>query len=124
MSMRDEHLQEQLLTALLTHTGFAAAVAATGISERTALRFAADPVFKRRWQQIKRQRLLSSLDELQAAGPEAVATLRRNLTSGSASVEVRAATDILNYGLRAAELVDLAARIDELEQLWHVRTQS
>ena len=50
-----------------------------------------------------------------ATATEAVSTLQRNLTRGTPSVEVRAATASLEQAVKAVELFDLAERVEHLE---------
>jgi hypothetical protein len=56
--------------------------------------------------------------QLQEAGPEAVEALRLALREAeSESVRVSAAKTILELGLKAVEIGDIAERISKLEQL-------
>ena len=56
-----------------------------------------------------------AIGRLQQAATEAVAALQRNLTCGTPSVEVRAATAILDQAIKAVELFDLVERVEQLE---------
>jgi hypothetical protein len=56
-----------------------------------------------------------AIGHLKQAATEAVATLRRNLTCGTPSVEVRAATAILDQATKAVELFDMVERVERLE---------
>jgi hypothetical protein len=73
------------------------------------------PEFRAKLRDARRAVVEGAIGRLQAAATEAVDTLRRNLTCGTPSVEVRAATAILDQAVRAVELWDLAERLDRLE---------
>ena len=64
-----------------------------------------------------RQCFDNAVGNLRAAGNEAVAALRQALTDPSGSVRVRAAVAILEMGMNAGKLSDLAARLERLEQI-------
>jgi hypothetical protein len=55
-------------------------------------------------------------EKLQAAAPEAVATLRANLSSASPATRIRAAVDILHLGAMSAEIRKIETRLSALER--------
>jgi hypothetical protein len=57
------------------------------------------------------------IDRLQAVTRKAVRTLQECLGAAKASDRIKAADRLLAHGLRAAELKDLAERVEALEQL-------
>ncbi|HMV83001.1 MAG TPA: phBC6A51 family helix-turn-helix protein [Blastocatellia bacterium] len=118
--MRDTELtakQEKAIIALLDKPTIREAALSLNVGEATLWRWLQDPEFQRAYRAARRQVVEHSISELQAATSEAVATLKRNLTCGNQSVEVRAAQIILDQSVKAVELVDLAERVEDLEQL-------
>lgn len=109
--------QEKAIAALLGKPTMKEAAQSVNVSEPTLWRWLQEPEFQRAYRAARRQIVEHSVCELQAATSEAVATLKRNLNCGNQSVEVRAAQIILDQSVKAVELVDLAERVEELEQL-------
>jgi hypothetical protein len=101
---------------LLSEPTIEAAATRAGISEPTLWRWLADPAFQRRYRDARRQVVEHAVSGLQRASGEAVDTLRRNLTCGVPAAEISAAKSIMDFSLKAVELVDLAERVEELEQ--------
>jgi len=101
---------------LLKNATIAEAASCVGISEKTLRRWLRDPQFAADHRAAQRQAVELAIAGLKQATGEAVATLRRNLTVGVPSVEVRAATEILSQTARWQELDELAARVKALEQ--------
>jgi hypothetical protein len=119
--MRDTELtakQEKAIVALLDKPTIREAALSLNIGEATLWRWLQEPEFHRAYRAARRQVVEHSISELQAATSDAVAALKRNLTCGNQSVEVRAAQIILEQSVKAVELVDLAERVEELEQLF------
>lgn len=107
--------EELAIVALLTRPTVAEAAQACGVSEVTLWRWMQQDAFREHYRQARRTALEGAIATLQQASGEAVATLRRNLTCGLASVEVRAALGILEQAIKGAELLDQAERIASLE---------
>jgi len=106
--------REFAIAALLKNATLAEAAASVGMSERTLRRWLRDPQFAADHRAAQREALDFAIAGLkQATG---VATLRRNLTAGVPSVEVRAATEILSQTARWQELDELAERVKALEE--------
>ena len=107
--------EDLALAALLSEKTIALAAAKAGIGETTLLRWLADPAFKARYREARRQVVEQAVAQLQRAASVAVSALSRNLTCGNPSVEVGAARTILDQAIKGLELVDLAERVETLE---------
>jgi hypothetical protein len=59
---------------------------------------------------------LRDVDRLQRTAGKAARALERNLTCGRLAAEIRAALAIFEQGAKAAEVLELAERITELEK--------
>jgi len=108
--------REFAIAALLEKATLAEAAASVGMGERTLRRWLSDPQFAAEYRAAQRQAIDLAIAGLKQATGEAVATLRRNLTSGRPSVEVRAASEILSQTARWQELDELAERVKALEE--------
>ena len=108
--------REFAIAALLEKATIADAASAIGVSEKTLRRWLQDPDFAAEHRAAQRQAVDLAIAGLKQATGEAVATLRRNLTSGMPSVEVRAATEILSQTARWQELDELGERVKALEE--------
>ena len=111
-----EQLEDRAIAALLTEPTIVKAAAKAGISESTMLRWLAEPSFKARYRDARRQVVESAVANLQQATGEAVATLTRNLGCGVPASEIAAAKAIIDFAVKGVELVDLAERVEQLEQ--------
>lgn len=107
---------EQALVALLAESTLPAAAARAGVSEATIARWLRNPQFRAAYRDARRQIVEAAIGTLQGATSEAVETLRRNLTHDNGNVQVRAAVAILDHATKAIELMDLAERVEALEQ--------
>ncbi len=115
---------ERAIAPLLQAPTILQAAGQVGVSESTLIRWMHDPVFAEEYRAARRQVVENALAQLQQATGEAAATLRRNLTSGVASVEVRAAMAILDFALKALEWADLESRIARLEAEGEAREEA
>jgi hypothetical protein len=104
------------LAALLSEPTIEAAAKKAGIGESTLLRWLAEPEFKACYRAARRSVVESAIGRLQQAATQAMDALSRNLTCGTPAVEVGAAKAMLDYAIKAVELVDLAERVEQLEQ--------
>jgi len=107
--------QERAIVALLAEPSIEAAAKTAEVSDVTIWRWMKQPEFRSKLRDARRAVVEGAIGRLQAAATEAVDTLRRSLTCGIPSVEVRAATVILDQAIRAVELFDLAERVEHLE---------
>ena len=111
-----ERLEDRALAALLSEPTIVQAAATAGLSESTLLRWLAEPAFRARFREARRQVVEQAISSLQRATVEAVEALRRNLACGVPSAEISAAKAIVEQAIRAVELIDLAERVEQLEQ--------
>lgn len=107
--------QDLAISALLSCDKVADAAEQAGVSEKTLYRWMQEPEFKAAYRAARQAVLQASIGALQAASSEGVATLRRNLTCGTPSVEVQAAAKLLDQCFKAAELHDIIERLEEIE---------
>ena len=113
---RRSNREDAALAALLSERTVAEAAAKAGIGESTLLRWMAEPDFRERYRAARRAVVEGAIGRLQQAAGDAVDALTRNLTCGNPAVEVGAAKAILDQALRGLEVLDLADRIERLEQ--------
>jgi hypothetical protein len=109
--------QPQAIAALLAQPTVPKAAKVCGVAASTLARWLQEPEFQRAYRAAQRAVVDDAIRDIQAATVEAVATLRRNLKCKNVFAENAAAQAILSHALKAVELRELAARIDELEQL-------
>lgn len=120
MKMEDVTLtakQTKAIAALLEQPTIREAAAALKMGETTLWRWLQEPEFQRAYRAARRQIVEHSISELQSATSDAVAALKRNLTCGTAAVEVRAAQIIIEQAAKAVEMIDVLDRVEELERL-------
>ena len=110
-----ERKQDKAILALLTESIVEAAARSADVAPATIWRWSQQPEFKSRLRDARRAVVEGAIGRLQQAAAEAVETLRRNLTCGTPSVEVRAATAILDQAIKAVELFDVVERVEHLE---------
>ena len=81
------------------------------------LRWLAEPSFKARYRDARRQVVELAVTGLQQATSEAVETLEdQPQHRGAAAARIAAAKAILDFAVKGVELVDLAERVEALEQ--------
>ena len=110
-----ERKQDRAIIALLTEPTVEAAARSADIAPATIWRWAQQPEFKSRLRDARRAVVEGAVGRLQQAATEAVDALQRNLTCGTPSVEVKAATVILDQAIKAIELFDVVERVEHLE---------
>jgi hypothetical protein len=110
-----ERKQDRAIIALLTEPTVEAAARSIDIAPATIWRWSQQPDFRARLRDARRAVVEGAIGRLQQTATEAVETLRRNLTCGAPSVEVRAATAILDQAVKAVELFDVVERLEQLE---------
>jgi DNA-binding MurR/RpiR family transcriptional regulator len=108
--------EDVAIAALLTEPTISQAAEKAGVSESTLLRWLADPPFQAGYRAARLQVVEQAVSQLQQTTSEAVTTLRRNLTCGVPAAEISAAKAVLDFAVKGVELVDLAERIEHLEQ--------
>jgi hypothetical protein len=102
--------------ALLTEPTQEKAAQKAGVGLTTLRRWLELPAFQAAVRAGRLRMVEDTVRWLQAAGVKAVSTLVKNLDCGRPSVEVSAATAILDRAWHGLELTDLAARVEELER--------
>src|SRR5581483_8229194 len=108
---------EEFITALVSHPTIEAAAKAVGISNATAWRWIQDPEVGKEYARARRRAMEHATARIQEAAGEAVECLREVQRSGeSESARVSAARTILDTAFKAADLEDVQARLDALEQ--------
>jgi hypothetical protein len=112
-----QHLMQQALAALLSTPTLADAARVAGISERTLRYWLKRPKFLAAYRRARRQLVEAAVARLQQIAWEAAEALRRNLTCGQPSNEIRAALGVLEQAAKGIELVDLAEQVEELRNL-------
>ena len=95
-----ERLEDRALAALLSEPTIAQAATQANVSESTLLRWLAEPSFKARYRDARRQVVELAVTGLQQATSEAVETLSRNLQCGVPSSEIAAAKTILDFAVK------------------------
>lgn len=114
---KQDRREELALAALLSESTIALAAKKAGISESTLLRWLATPEFRARHREARRQVVEHAITAAQQTTTEAVVALRRNLTCGSPAGEIAAAKAVLDFAVKGIELIDLAERVAQLEQV-------
>jgi hypothetical protein len=109
--------QQKAVAALLGAPNVEAAAGIAGVTPRTIWRWLSDdPLFVEEYRKARQRAVDTAVASLQGCMAEAVQTLRNNLSSRSAPIQVRSAIALLELGLKAHEAFDLAGRIEELER--------
>jgi hypothetical protein len=109
------------IDALVRGLSPARVAAEVGINRVTLLRWRRDPDFTAAYKDAVRRVFGDGIDRLQAVARKAVRTLYVCLGAPKASDRIKAADRLLAHGLRAAELQDLAERVESLEKLLAAR---
>jgi|SRR6266446_4040856 len=107
---------EAAIVALLAHPTMPAAAKAAGVSETTLWRWLRRHDFRKQYAEAQANVFNSALGSLQGASTEAVDCLRRNLSCGNPNAEVGAARTILDFTMRAKELIHLTEQLNDLER--------
>lgn len=107
--------QTKALIALLETTSIVEASVKSGLSQETLYRYLRDKDFQKEFREARRATVDNAVSALQQATSEAVGTLRRNLSCGSAPVEVRSAQIILEMSFKGIEMADILERLEALE---------
>jgi len=108
--------KEKALAALLSTPSVASAARRAKLSEGTLYGYLKDNDFKVQYRIARRSLVEVSTARVQAATTKAVETLKRNLTCGVPSAEIRAATSILDFAHKGIEVMDILERLEVLEE--------
>jgi HEAT repeat protein len=112
-----QNADEALALAVASGQSLRDAAAAVCIGERTATRRAADPDFRQRVAELRTEMTSRALGRLADGMSAAADTLRQLLDAESESVRLGAARALLELGTKLREAIELASKVDELEQL-------
>jgi hypothetical protein len=109
--------QERAIIALLAEPTLKAAAASAGISETTLWRWLREPNFKVAYQRARQEALGRATTRLAALVEVAVEALGEIVADRTVSPNVRvsAASRIVEYALKAAEIEEVQARLEKLE---------
>jgi DNA-binding transcriptional MerR regulator len=114
---------DRAITALLTSPSIRQAASRAGVSERTLRRWIKDSLFADRLTVAQREAQDTALGQVRGLAGQAVAAIRRALVCEQPGVELRAAVEVLEMGLRLRELERIwDPSVDEIERLI-VRTE-
>jgi hypothetical protein len=119
VKIKPRHLKA--IAALVRGRSPTSAAAEAGVSRVALHRWQHDPDFMAAYQDAVRRVFGDGLDRLQAVARKAVRTLHECLGAAKAGDRIKAADRLLAHGLRAAELKDLAQRVEALEKLLAAR---
>ncbi len=103
------------LEALALTSSTREAAGRVGVSERTLRRWMGQPEFMAAYRVQTREANAQALQALMAAQQEAVQVLREGLTADSIATRVRAASRLLEIGLKVRDH-DIEERLEELER--------
>jgi hypothetical protein len=109
--------REAALAALLSCRTIKQAAKKAKIGERTLRGWLAEDAFRREYQAARRQALEKAIAQLHGALGQAVRTLKRRLTGGKEADQIRAALGIIDRAMAGAEMLDLAGKFAELEEI-------
>jgi hypothetical protein len=109
--------QERAIIALLSEPTLKAAAASAGISETTLWRWLREPNFKIAYQRARQEALGRATTRLAALVEVAVEALDEIVADRAVSPNVRvsAASRIIDFALKAAEIEEVQARLEKLE---------
>jgi transposase len=109
---------DRAVAALLTSASIRQAADRAGVGERTLRRWLREPLFTDRLAVAQREAQDVALGEVRGLAGAAVRALRRALTCEQPAVELRAAVEVLELGLRLRELERIwDPSIEEVERL-------
>jgi hypothetical protein len=109
--------QLKAIDALLRGKSLVAAAGAAGVSTMTLHRWRQDPAFQAAYAEGVHRVFGEGIDRLQATAKRAVQTLEKCLRAPRTGDRIKSADRLLAHGLRAAELRDLADRVEALEKV-------
>jgi hypothetical protein len=107
--------REKALIALLETTSVRQAAEKCGLSERTLFKFLEDADFKAEYRNARRQTVEASIANIQNAASEAVERLKDLMYCENPVVEARCAQIIYENSVKGLEMLDLAERLEEVE---------
>lgn len=110
--------QHRAIAALLVEPSIVAAAGTVGVAERTMHRWLAESDFRAAYLAARREAVSQAIAQLQRIAGEAAIALQSIMNDGSkpAHARVAAARAVLEFGIKAVEIEDLAARVAALEE--------
>jgi hypothetical protein len=112
----DKARKTSAIAALLSEPTIVAAAEKVGINEKTLRIWLHQPKFSRAYRSARDAALRHALGRLQATAGKAVKALEKAIDGDDAKLSVTAAGTVLNNVLKAVEALDLAERVEALEQ--------
>lgn len=114
-----DRLKDKAIIALLTAPNIEEAAKCIGIGQTTLYRWLKLPEFQEELKEARRQAVSLAVGKLQQSTATAVNVLQSVAENeeSPASARVSAAKTILEMALKAVELEDIVARIEQLEQM-------
>jgi hypothetical protein len=109
--------REAAIAALLSCRTIRQAARKAKIGERTLRLWLKEDEFSGEYQAARRQALEKAIAQLHGALGQAVVTLRRRLKGGKEADQIRAALGIVDRAMQGAEMLDLAGKVAELEEI-------
>ena len=111
--------KDAAIIALVTEPTITAAAEKVGIATDTLRKWLKVKEFRDAYREARREVVTAALSRLQRAATEAVDALRAvmNDAENPASARVSAARAVLEIAVRAVEMEDLTARVEELEAI-------
>jgi predicted DNA-binding transcriptional regulator AlpA len=110
------------ISALLSQPTIAKAAKVAGVSESTLWRWMQERDFQKAYREAQNKVFDGSLGTLQCATTSAVESLKRNLSCGNPNAEVAAARTILDFTMKARELIELTDKVSHLERVLNQRS--
>ncbi len=111
--------RESALLALLSNSSIRDAAKASHVSEATLYRYLREPEFLARFRSARRDVVEHAVSRLQSDASHMAGVLRKiaDDEEAPASARVAAARTVIEQSIKAVELVDLAERVEALEQM-------
>jgi hypothetical protein len=107
--------REKALSALLESVSITDAAQKCGLSDKTLRRYLEDEEFQKEYRVARRLVFEQNIVRLQSLHAGAVDTLERNLTCEIPSVEIRAASIVIESTRKDFETTDILTRLEALE---------
>ncbi len=107
--------QEKLIANLVTERTIEKACERSGVSTVTFWRWSKTTAFQKEYRKARRLVFENAVAKLQSLTLAAVECLEKNLASENPSVELRAASIILDMSAKGIETFDLVDRLETLE---------
>ncbi len=114
---KTQAVRDRAVVALIESGTILEAAEKCGISERTLRVWIKEADFAAAYAAARRQLIDNALLTLQRASNSAAFVLIKSLKAEDANIAIRASLGILDRAVKLSELIDLAERVEALEQL-------